>query len=94
MTACGSPRVRTLWSALAHWQARDRRFARLIRLDRGPPLDLLATGTDFQLRRHGEDPRFAASALRVPARVLRDREFLKAEQQRALDVAVGPEANA
>lgn len=44
------------------------------RLHQGPPLDLLATGTDFQLRRQGEDPRFAASALRVPARVLRDRE--------------------
>jgi len=29
--------------------------------------------TGFQLKRHGEDPRFAGSALRVPANVLRDR---------------------
>ncbi len=68
-----SPRVRALWSALAHWQRRDRRFARLIRLHGGPALDLLSVGTDFQLRRHGEDPRFKETALRVPANVLRDR---------------------
>ena len=68
-----SPRVRALWSALARWQGRDRRFARLVRLHRGPALDLLAVGTDFQIRRHGEDPRFKGTALRVPANVLRDR---------------------
>jgi len=68
-----SPRVRALWSALAHWQRQDRRFARLMRLHRGPALDLLSVGTDFQLRRHGEDPRFKGTALRVPANVLRDR---------------------
>jgi hypothetical protein len=68
-----SPRVHALWSALARWQERDRRFARLIRLHRGPVLDLLAVGTDFQIRRHGEDPRFNGTSLRVPANVLRDR---------------------
>ena len=68
---CESPRVAALWSALGTWQARDRRFARLLR--RGPRVDLLATGTEFQVRRHGEDPRFAGSMLRVPANVLRDR---------------------
>jgi len=68
-----SPRLRALWSALARWQGRDRRFARMIRLHRGPALDLLAVGTDFQIRRHGEDPRFKGTALRVPANVLRDR---------------------
>ena len=66
-----SPRVAALWSALGTWQARDRRFSRLIR--RGPRVDLLSTGTEFQVRRHGEDPRFVGSMLRVPANVLRDR---------------------
>jgi hypothetical protein len=68
-----SVRVHALWSALADWQAKDRRFARLMRLYPHERVDLLAAGADFQLRRHGEDPRFAASALRVPANVLRDR---------------------
>jgi hypothetical protein len=68
-----SKRVRAFWSALARWRAADRRFARLARTYRGPRLDLLSTGTDFQLARHGEDPRFAGSKLRVPANVLRDR---------------------
>jgi hypothetical protein len=71
--AQGSMRVRALWSALASWQ-RDRRFARLMGLHRGQAMDLLAVGTDFQIRRHGEDPRFKGTALRVPANVLRDRK--------------------
>ena len=66
-------RARALWSALAMWQAKDRRYARLAALHRGARLDLLATGTDFQLRRHGEDARFVGTCLRVPANVLRDR---------------------
>lgn len=68
-----SKRVRAFWSALARWRATDRRFARLARAYRGPRLDLLSTGTDFQVARHGEDERFAGSKLRVPANVLRDR---------------------
>jgi hypothetical protein len=68
-----SMRVRAFWSALAHWLAADRRFARLARSYRGSRIDLLTTGTDFQVRRHGEDPRFAGSRLRAPANVLRDR---------------------
>lgn len=66
-------RVRALWSALGRWQARDRRFARLARVYAGARLDLLPTGTSFQVKRHGEDPRFEGSALRVPAKILRDR---------------------
>ncbi len=73
LTTRASARVRALWSALARWQAGDRRFARLAALYDGPRADVLASGTDFQLRRHGEDPRFEGSALRVPANVLRDR---------------------
>jgi hypothetical protein len=68
-----SKRVRAFWSAVARWCAADRRFARLAQAYRGGPVDLLTTGTDFQVARHGEDPRFAGSKLRVPANVLRER---------------------
>lgn len=67
------PRARALWSALATWQAKDRRYARLAAQYRGERVDLLTTGTEFQVGRHGEDPRFLATCLRVPANVLRDR---------------------
>lgn len=66
-------RVRAFWSAIAHWRSKDRRFARLAKLHSGPPVDLLPVGTEFQLKRAGEDSRFAGSTLRVPAKVLRDR---------------------
>jgi hypothetical protein len=69
----GSERVRALWAALATWQHKDRRLVRFVDGYRGPRLDLLAVGTEFQLRRHGEDARFEGSCLRVPANVLRDR---------------------
>jgi hypothetical protein len=68
-----SLRVRALWSALATWQAKDHRYARLATMRGGDRVDLLTSGTDFQVRRHGEDPRFASTGLRVPANVLRDR---------------------
>ncbi|HZZ83741.1 MAG TPA: hypothetical protein VFE30_04335 [Anaeromyxobacteraceae bacterium] len=68
-----SRRVRAFWSAVARWRSSDRRFVRLAQAHRGARVDLLATGTDFQVARHGEDPRFAGSKLRVPANVLRDR---------------------
>jgi hypothetical protein len=38
-----------------------------------PRLDLIETGTEFQVKRHGEDSRFEGSAIRVAANVLRDR---------------------
>jgi len=68
-----SRRVRAFWSAMGRWLAKDRRFARLAAVYRGPRADLLSTGTEFQVRRHGEDPRFAGTPLRVSANVLRDR---------------------
>jgi hypothetical protein len=71
--AGGSKRVRAFWAAVGRWLAKDRRYVRLIRLYTAKPLDLLDAGTGFQIRRYGEDPRFEGSALRVPARVLRDR---------------------
>jgi hypothetical protein len=71
--AQSSPRLRAFWSALASWHKKDRRFARLARLYVGLRQDLIETGTDFQVRRHGEDPRFEGSPIRVAANVLRDR---------------------
>lgn len=69
-----SERVRAFWGAVAHWLTKDRRFARLSKTYVGPRLDLLVTGTDFHLRRAGEDPRFAGGPLRVPIGILRDRK--------------------
>jgi hypothetical protein len=69
----GSERARAVWSAIARWQGKDRRFARLARCYRGSHVDLLGAGTEFQVRRHGEDPRFKGSCLRAPANLLRDR---------------------
>jgi hypothetical protein len=66
-------RVLALWSTLAHWQEKDRRFVRLAKLYTGPQQDLLNLGTEFQIKRHRVDPRFTGSVLRVPANVLRDR---------------------
>ncbi|HYO57616.1 hypothetical protein [Archangium sp.] len=68
-----SPRVRAFWSAFARSQDKDRRFARLAAVHEGERADLLRVGTEFQIRRHGEDERFAGTALCVPANVLRDR---------------------
>jgi hypothetical protein len=69
-----SERVRTYLAGIASWLGKDRRFARLARTRRGAPrVDLLPAGTEFLVRRHGEDPRFAGSPLRVPANALRDR---------------------
>lgn len=69
-----SPRVRAFWSSVALWQGKDRRFARLAKVYEGPRLDLMTAGTDFHLRRGGEDPRFAGGPLRVPGGILRDRK--------------------
>lgn len=69
-----SMRVRAYWAVLAQRFEKDRRYGRLAKLHEGTSVDLLATGTDFQLERRGADPRFVDSPLRVPAGVLRDRE--------------------
>ncbi|RJO68776.1 MAG: hypothetical protein C4523_06870 [Myxococcales bacterium] len=74
ISACPSERVRIYWKAVAVWQAKDRRLARLLSVYRGPQIDLLPSGTDFLIRRRGEDPRFMGGPLRVPAGTLRERE--------------------
>jgi len=69
-----SQRVTAFWAAIARWRAADHRFARLG--ERPVPSDrteLLRVGTEFQVRRHGEDPRFVGGPLVVPAIVLRNR---------------------
>lgn len=69
-----SERVKAYWSAIAMWQIKDRRFMKMIHVYGGPIIDLLGVGTDFQIRRHNEDKRFAGSPLRIAANTLRARE--------------------
>src|SRR5205809_11625 len=64
---------RQIQPAFAPWKQTDRRFRRMAALYRGPRVDLLAAGQTFQIRRHGEDPRFAGGPIRTDARLLRDR---------------------
>jgi len=66
-------RVLAYWASIAHWLRADTRFAPLEALYLGPPLDLYPFGTDFQIKRRGEDARFVHSKLRVAAGTLRDR---------------------
>lgn len=68
-----SPRVRAYWASVAAWLEKDRRFARLASGYDGAAVDLLPVGTDFQLKRRGEDERFAGTKVRVPRGTLRDR---------------------
>ena len=69
-----SERVKAFWAATAQWQKKDRRFARMSKLYTGPRINILTVGTDFQINRKGEDPRFENTPLRVPADTLRNRE--------------------
>jgi hypothetical protein len=71
--AQNSPRVRALWSALAGWQHKDRRFARLSKLYVGRRQEVIESGTEFQIHRYGEDVRFEGTPIRVAANILRDR---------------------
>ena len=71
----GSKRVRAYWASIARWKKSDRRFERMAGSNRGRKVDLLESGTDFLIRRNGEDPRFASGPLRVPKKTLRRREM-------------------
>lgn len=73
VSAHPSERVRGYWAAIATWLKKDRRLVRLAAAYRGATLDLLPTGTAFQLARRGQDERFAKTPLRVPKDTLRDR---------------------
>ncbi|MCP4603750.1 MAG: hypothetical protein GY847_25075 [Proteobacteria bacterium] len=73
VTSKQSPRVQAFWASTAARLHKDRRFSRMAKLYAGPRIDILSVGTDFQVSRKGEDPRFESTYLRVPAGVLRDR---------------------
>lgn len=68
-----SCRVKAFWRAFAEWQVHDRRFRPLCKLYDGPRMDVLPTGTDFHIQRHGEDSRFKDTILRIPHNLLRHR---------------------
>jgi hypothetical protein len=68
-----SERVHAYWAAIATWLEKDRRLARLEGAYVGATLELLPTGTAFQIARHGQDERFVNAPLRVPKGTLRDR---------------------
>ena len=59
-------RVRAFWKSIGTWKGTDLRFRKFSKLYRGPRIDLLKSGTDFHIGRHGEDSRFKGTALRVP----------------------------
>jgi hypothetical protein len=67
-------RVQAFWASVARWLSADRRLAKLQPWS-GQRLDLLPVGTEFQIKRRGEDPLFEGGPLRVPAGTLRDREI-------------------
>ena len=69
----GEQRVLAYWAAIAHWLNADRRLSRLAELTPKQRVHLLRTGSAFQLKRRGEDPRFDGSVLVVPQGVLRER---------------------
>ncbi|MCG5056162.1 MAG: hypothetical protein KA712_24695 [Myxococcales bacterium] len=57
-----SGRVRAYWAAIATWLRKDRRLARLAAAYEGPVIDLLPTGTEFQISRRGADERLSGSS--------------------------------
>lgn len=66
-------RVDAFWAAVGTWLHRDRRWSRMAHRYAGPRIDLLHVGTEFQLERRGEDPRFQSTCLRAPTGILRRR---------------------
>lgn len=91
-------RVRAFWAALAQKKSNDTRFGKMEKTYMGPRLDLLESGTEFQISRNGEDPRFVGTALRVPTKLLRHRpedilsvkELAKKHSAYAFRVIIGP----
>jgi hypothetical protein len=67
-------RVQAYWGAIAQWLNRDRRLVKLADFAPKQRIHLLRVGSEFQLKRRGEDPRFAGSGLVVPRGVLRKRD--------------------
>jgi len=66
--------VNAFWTAVALWKKKDRRFHRLSKRYSGKRFALELSGSDFLIRRHGEDPRFRDGPILIAANVLRDRK--------------------
>lgn len=65
---CESPMVRCFWSSLsARLLKTDLRFRRIAKMYDGPTLSPLGETTEFQVSRHGFDPRFDETLMKVPA---------------------------
>jgi hypothetical protein len=73
VTRMGSERVMAFWSALASAMTTDRRLSRLLDLHGGARVDVVETGTEFQVARYGEDSLFEGTALRVAGNLIRRR---------------------
>ncbi len=74
VAGCSFEIVRRYWKAIAEWQSTDHRFDKMLKGARiSGKGDLLVTGTDFMIRKNGEDERFKNSVLRVPRLTLRER---------------------
>ena len=70
-----STETQRLWRAIAEWRQEHHKWQSLLRLN--SPVerwDLLPVGTDFQISRKGEDPRFMGTKLRIPNGLLPIRE--------------------
>ena len=64
-----------LWHAIAEWRQEHHKWQSLLRLKSpGERWELLPVGTDFQISRKGEDPRFVDTSLRIPTGLLPIRE--------------------
>lgn len=66
-------RVLAFWIATAQRHKGDRRFASLVRKLKGKQVVLIPEQGDFLLKRHGPDPRFEKTCLKVPNLALRSR---------------------
>lgn len=74
VVAVADLKLRAFWCSVARSLQSDKRFAKLAQIfDEAVRVELLPVGTEFQVRRHGIDPRFAQGPLVVPAGTLRDR---------------------
>ncbi len=67
-------KVQAFWSSVGEWQKKDPRLKKLSRIYRGPRIPIQEMKLiRFPLNRDGEDPRFSATKLVVPGRILRHR---------------------
>jgi hypothetical protein len=67
-------RVFLFWKAIAQWRKNNRKWSAFMKEKNSTErFDLLPVGTDFQIQRKGEDPRFVGTILRIPMGLLRVR---------------------